>query len=446
MNYLLAPYVAALVTFVAELRGGLANRPVRIRLAPWAMTVLLMTAYALQLAILRTAALSNVSYRGLQHGGYAEPIPVIFPLFPNADALGAAFVALGLVQSALMVNLYRARLSPRLLWVGCAVNVALSVAAPVLGSFDLYGYVHDALLGRAAYAPPPVPFTGEYRIFDLWWGGKPTTTLYGPLWIPIVQLVTALAPTLLGKLLVYRAFSALLFCALLALLRAYGQPQRIVAAVALNPAFAFLTVANGHNDIICIVTIVAAAMLLRSSCVLAILMVALAGVLKLPYALLGLPIFSSVRNPTLRLGACVAVVVLAGAFSLIGGGENYVSALRQHSGKFDAAEAAQGAIVVVALVLLGLAVAGRRRYVTGVWFMPSFGSFRMPWTFPWYTLFAFPYALARRRVLRYLLVSMPFVTALITPEMMQTWTFVFAIPAAAVLSLRLRRGKGPAPA
>lgn len=446
MNFLLAPYVAAVVLFVAELGGRLSQTRVGVPLrSPLALGALLLGTYAVQLGILRVAALSTLHYHGLALYGHPMPIPVIFPLFPHADAIEAAFLLIGAAQSLLLATLYRTHVPASVLVAGCAANLAISVAAPVLGSFDLYGYVHDALLGRAAYAPPAIPWTGEYRIFDLWWG-KPTPTLYGPLWIPIVQLVMSLGSTLLTKMVAYRVFCALLFAALVALLRAQGQPQRIVAAVALNPALAFLTVANGHNDLLVLVFIVAGAILVRRSLALGVAMVVLAGLIKLPYALLGLPIFAAVKSRAARAVACAATVGLAVAFSLLGSGGQYVTALQQHAGTLNAGELAQGVLVLIAIVLLGIAVAGGRRYLTGIWFMPSFGSFRMPWTFPWYTLFAFPYALARRRVLRYLLISLPFVTALVTPELMQVWTFLFAIPAATVLSLNLRRGKPPAAA
>ena len=443
MNYLLTPYVAVLVLFVAELRGRLTAVRLRLPMAsPWVLTALLTASYVAQLAILRTVALSTVRYHWLERYGPPMPIPVIYVDFPHADAWCISFLVLGAMQTAILVALYRTKIPRVLLWSGCAMNVAISIASPVLSSFDLYGYVQNAILGRAAYAPPNVPFAGVYHIFDLWWS-KPTTTLYGPLWIPIVQLVTGPAPTLFTKMLAYRFFSGMLFFALLALLQAHGQPRRILAAVALNPAFAFLTVANGHNDLIAIVLIVSGAILLRLYPIAGVAMVVAAGLVKLPYVVLGLPILAGIREAKRRTIAAVAVVVVALSLSWLGGGEHYADALAGHAGKLDAAEAAHSVFIAMALVLLCIAIAGRRRFLTGVWFMPSFGSFRLPWTFPWYTLFAFPYALARRRVLRYLFVSMPFVTALMTPEMMRPWTFIFVIPAATVLSLRLQRGKPP---
>ena len=132
----------------------------------------------------------------------------------------------------------------------------------MLASFDLYGYVHDSLLGRAAYAPPATPFTGEYRVFDLWFG-KPSPSLYGPLWFPIVQAVMWPATTLLGKMIAYRIFSAAMVVTFMIALRALSQPIRILAAVGLNPAFVFLTVANGHNDLIAVTILAGAAAFAR---------------------------------------------------------------------------------------------------------------------------------------------------------------------------------------
>ena len=267
MNFLLTPYLAALALFAAESFGRLTRErlPQWIR-SQWSLALVLAVSYVLQLIVLYTAATSTVRYHTIERQGVWMPLPVIFPNFPHAGELCASFLLLGALQSATLVTLYRLPCSRALLWWGCSLNLAISLAAPVLGSFDLYGYVHDAILGRASYAPPNVPFSGDYRIFDLWFG-RPMVTLYGPLWIPIVQLVTGAAPTLAAKMAAYRVFSAVLFVTLLGLLARAGQPRRMLVAVGLNPALAFLTVANGHNDLLVIVVLtVAAALVQASSC------------------------------------------------------------------------------------------------------------------------------------------------------------------------------------
>ena len=442
MNFLLTPYVAALVLYIAELRGRLTRDRLSLPLpSPPALVAILMASYAAQLGILRVVATSTARYHAIAQDGWVMPLPVIFPNFPHAGPLCAAFLSLGALQSAALVALYRLPVSRTLLWSGCALNLAISVAAPVLGSFDLYGYVQNAMLGRGAYSPPSVPFPGEYHIIDLWFG-EPTTTLYGPLWIPIVQMVMGLAPTLVTKMLAFRAFSAALFLALLAMLAGNGQPRRVLAVIAVNPAMAFLTVANAHNDLLALAILAAAAALVRRFPVLAVAAIALAGLIKLPYALLGLPILSAVRSSVLRWTGAVAAVAAAVGFSWLGAGPAYFRALQRHAGALDAGEVVRAAIILFAIVAIVSAVARRPRRVTAVWLMPSLGAFRVALMFPWYALFAFPYALGRRRVLRYLMVSLPFVTALITPEMMQTWSFAFAIPLAVILSLRLP-GKAP---
>lgn len=438
---LLIPYVAALVLFVAELRGALSplRMPLRFASPLWLVAILVVT-YCLQLAVLRTVAMTTFRYADMVAHGYVMPLPVIYAVFPHPDLLYAAFVLLGGLQTAALVSLYRTSIPKPILWFGCATLLLLSIASPVLSSFDIYGYVQNAILGGAAFAPPHVHFLGEYRVFDYWWE-QPTTTLYGPLWIPIVQIVTAGATTLLGKMICWRIFCAALFVSFALLIRAYGHSQRMTAMAALNPALAFLTVANGHNDLLAIVIVVAAAIVIRSWPIAGILMTAAAGLIKLPYVLLALPIFSRLRSPAAKYAACCAAIVTTVLLSVLGGGPAYFAALRAHAGVITISTAIQGIAAAVSAGLIVLAVAGGRRFRTAGWLFPTFGSLRMQWSFPWYTLFAIPYALGSRRVLRYLLVSLPFVTALITPELMRSWSFLFAIPVATVLSINLSRGR-----
>jgi hypothetical protein len=436
VNFLLVPYISAIVLFVTELRGNLATWSVRLTVrSPWLPVAALTLSYAAQLAIVRYAAITAAHDVEIVRRGIALPLPVVYPGFAHQELCSIAFLLLAAIQTLFLVVLYRCKISTPVLVFGTASTLVLSLCAPALTSFDLYGYVHDAILGRAAYAPPSVAFTGEYRVFDAWFG-KPSPTLYGPLWIPVVQLVTAVPATLLGKMLALRFFSAALALAFLALMRAVGHPVRILAVIGINPAFAFLTVANAHNDLLVIAIVAGAALLMRARPPIALGLLVVAGLIKLPYALLGLPVIAYLRSPAQRIAGCVAVPVATVVLSWLGGGGLYESTLARYAGRFDEALVAHGAVVVAAIAVIASTQIASRRFRTAVWLMPSLGSFRLPLVFPWYTLFGVPYAMPRRNVMRYLFVSLPFVSALVTPEFATLWTFFLIIPAATVLSIR----------
>jgi hypothetical protein len=432
----LIPYAVALAFLAAEMSGRIAKREWRMPQAPaWVWVAVLVATYAVQMLAARYAATHNPM------SAIPLPIPVVFPGMDRPDALAFVFVALAAVQSLALVGLYRKHIAPSLLVAGCSALLILSICAPVLTSFDLYGYVHNALLGRAAWLPYHVPFQGEYAAIDRWFGvidarnGTPSSALYGPLWFPIVQSVMLPMPTLLAKILAYRVFSAGAFVALIVLLRALGLPQRLVAAAALNPALAFAFVANAHNDLLAIAVVAGAAVAVRRSFALAGLLLVVAASIKLPYAVLGLPVIACIEPIGRRIAGAAIVVAASAALSWLGGGSAYVQSLSRWSGS-SANSAWHLVPLLAALALVAAALFGFRRLKTAVWTIPVIGAFRQAFVPPWYLVFGLPYALGRHNVLRYLLISYPFAAAIVTAEFMRVWTLFLLFPLALVFSLK----------
>jgi hypothetical protein len=421
----------ALLLVVCEYFGLLSSAtPATPRLPAWLWVAFLVGSYALQLAIVSYAA--HHQYSG-QAWRAAMPLAVVddrgLPM-ANADAVTAVMLVLAALQSYALLALYRSCVSRRALIAGCVLMLLLSLASPALLSFDAYGYVHDALLGLAAYQPPDVPFTGAYHVFDRWFGG-PSPTLYGPLWLVLIRVVTALGPTLFAKLMLWRVFCAAAYLALLLALRAYGVPARILTVAALNPGMMLQFVANAHNDVIALVLLVVAAAFMRAGNLLTALgMIAVAGLVKLPYAVLGLPVLSAVSARWTRLGSAALLLVVVTALSWIGGGSAYFGTLIGHVGERpeDLAHRLAG---VAALALIAVTLIGGRRLRTAPWIFPSLASS----VFAWYYAWGLPYALARRRVLSYLLVCFPFVAMLMETAFERTWELLFVLPAVALLSL-----------
>jgi hypothetical protein len=425
---LVLPYAAAALFALVELRGQLPSRAPRTpTLAPWLWIVALIVTYALQLFAIRYAAThltNSVAWR------LAMPFPVADVDMLHPDAVAAIYVACAALQSYALLALYRCRPSLRAIAWGTAVLAAMSLCVPALSSFDAYGYVHNAILGLRSYTPPAQPFLGEYHVIDLWFG-KPTATLYGPLWLAIDRLVTASAPTLLTKIVALRVFNGLLYAAAIALLRGLGMPRRILVVVALNPAMMFQIIANVHNDIIAIDLLLGAAALARTRTAAASGLFAVAGLVKLPYLALGLPVFSAVRSVPYRVVAIVAGIAVTLTLSWFGGGAGYVASLAGHASSAHVAAVWRVVPAAIALAALVAALFGARRYIAALWFIPAIGAFELPWItasgqafsvpwiLPWYFIWGLPYALNRHRILGFLTVGFPLMAAIAAPEVLR---------------------------
>lgn len=434
------PYIAifTLLLVVLDFFGLLSSRtPSTPKLPLWLWTCVVVVTYAVELGTIYYAAHNQTP---LQAWRRAMPLMVVDDrglATAHADVVTGVMLAMAAIQSYALLAVYRAVPSRIPTMVGCVAMLAMSIGAPALMSFDLYGYVHNALLGFGAYYPPSTPFPGEYHIIDLWFG-KPTATVYGPLWLVIAPIVTFLAPTLVTKILALRAFNALLFGAFVAGLGAAGLPSRVRAIAALNPGLALQYVANGHNDIIALVLLVyAAALIRRRSTALGTSLIAVAGLVKLPYAVLGLPLLAPLRPVWLRVLWASAMLAIVAVCSWIGGGAGYFNSVAGISTARpeDLYHRIAG---VVALVAIALAFFGLRRLRSGAWIIPDLAASVFAWYFSW----AVPYALARRRILAYLLVLFPFVTVLFESAFERIWEILVVLPVAVIVAIFAPARKG----
>ena len=423
----------ALCLFVCESCRRLSSRTPRTpRPAVWWWVAGLIVSYAAILALIFFAARHQFPAEAWRSA--LMPLAVVDDRasagqVPGVTLVAAAMLYLAAFQSYALLALYRQEPARTAVGIGCGIMLLLSCAAPALTSFDLYLYVRDALLGFAAYRPPNVPFLGAYHVFDLWLG-TPRPMLYGPLWPIVAGLVTSLAPTLFAKLMTLRALGLLSFLAVLAGLRAFGVPSRILNVFALNPGLMLQYVANGHNDLIAIAALVWAAAVVRKRASLAFGLIAIAGLFKAPFVLLGLPIVAAVRSVRLRVAGSIAAFVAVAAISWLGAGNGYFKTLAEYGAKNVAPFVGQiSGFIAVALIVL--AAAGGRRLRSGVWIVPALGAILFPWYFVW----GLPYALARRRVLGYLLVCFPFAAMLAGPFVLP-WAVVLVAVWVVGLSLR----------
>jgi hypothetical protein len=155
----------------------------------------------------------------------------------------------------------------------------------------------------------------------------------------------------------------------------------------------------------------------------------------LPYAVLGLPVIAVVRPIWVRLVGSVGMLAAVGAISWVVGGANYLSDLTGHVHQFNDVSSkgnlAHQLAGLVGLALILLAAAGGRRLRAGVWIIPMLSAA----LFSWYFIWGLPYALARRRILGYLLVCFPSVTMLIGSPFMRIWQLNLVLPALVAIAI-----------
>jgi hypothetical protein len=414
-------YVAALVLVASELWGSRTAWRLSLPALPapvWVVTI--VVSYAAQIA-----CAASIAMRG------PWPLPVVVSNGSRADPVTFVLLALGTLQCFALLALYRARPAAAWWMGGGAVMLAFSVLAPVLTSADLYAYVGNGLLGGAAYVPPRIAFSGEFALINHWWHVPVPAATYGPLWLTIARLVGMLPGALFAKLLAFRALGALVFCAAIALLRSAGAPARAVAIAALDPGLHFQFVLNAHNDLLPVALVIAGAALVRRFPATACGLIVVAALVKLPYALCGLPILAAIRSQGGRYVAAACTLVASIAISWFAGGTAYLRALMTYASGSHLVGilhviAALGAVIAVLATLFF-----RRRPRTAVWLIPMLGAY----TASWYAAWSVPYALSRHRILAYLLVAFPFVSILAEPSLARPWTMLLVIPLLAALAV-----------
>jgi hypothetical protein len=417
-------YVAAMLLVAAEMRGLLRSRLLATpELPAIAWIGIIVATYVAQIATAMTMSQTG-------------PWPLRVVTWQGGETLEVALMLLtGLVQSCALLGLYRTNAARALVIAGSAIMLFCSVATPVLTNHDLYAYVGNALLGRQAYTPPATPFAGDLSAINHWWGVPVPPATYGPLWIAIAGIVTAPFASLFAKMMALRCFGALLLGGLVVLLRAYGAPARMLAIVALNPALYFQFVLNAHNDLLPADIAVLAAIVAASRPMLAAILISTAGLVKAPFALLGLPVLARVRSPGMRSAAIVLSIVATITLSWLAGGFPYLNALALHAGSSHLESVLHVIAAVAALGVTVAAIAGLRRLRSAVWLLPMIGAY----TASWYTMWSLPYAIGARRVLAYFLMWLPFVTVLAEPSLARPWTLELLIPLAAIASLQMPR-------
>jgi hypothetical protein len=204
---------------------------------------------------------------------------------------------------------------------------------------------------------------------------------------------------------------------LLALLARRGANAAVLALVAFDPALYFAYVVNAHGDLLAVVLLIGALAAAAALPLVAAVLVACAGLLKLPLVLLAPVVFTGRGALRARLGYAVLAVVLAVAASLWLGGRVYFDlfAAQLHAVFVPVTRAGAVATAVRCGLLIVAAFALANAFVRGVVRRAAAWSFvaLAPLISPAALVWTLPYAALARPVLAEVLILLPIAAALL---------------------------------
>jgi hypothetical protein len=351
------------------------------------------------------------------------PYHVVDPVFGPPASLHVAMIAIAVLQTLLLIVLYRA-LRDREVGAGeramlGVVSVAMAIVAlgtRAIEGFDAYAMAGYAKLGPAhAYAPPAAPFAHAFAAVSAIWGVPMRPAADGPGAIGLLALLLGHAPTLGGAILALRWLSVVALAAIVAILALRGAAPAVLALVALNPALAFVYVVDAHDAVGPALALGALATV-PAWPLAAALLVACAAVVHPPLAATALAVFAG-GNARRSIAYLALVVVLAFAGVALLGGTVYLAELgAQLRDALFVAPLALGsllrhALLVVAAIALIVVFVRRVVWPGASWSLLALDGMVAPSSLLW----PLPYAALARTASVELLVLLPLASALLDP-------------------------------
>jgi hypothetical protein len=267
-----------------------------------------------------------------------------------------------------------------------------ALLAPAFGSGDPYLYAAYAKLGLHAYAP------------HAWSERQVMPSLYGPLYLTYLQMLLGHVESAGRSLEILRLTNAAWVMLLVFFLFRLGVAFPILALAMLNPVLWAQYVEDAHNDVIGVTLILAAAFAARKVPAVALFLCAAAGLIKLPFALIGSLAFLALPGRS-RLGWAAATPLFSGLASFLWGGRAYVDSFLAFSKNpqfFTSPE--QRCIVGISIALIFWAVIRGDVKLSGAYAFPAMGGAS---AHSWYTFWALPYLVRDTPKLTAFLIFLP---------------------------------------
>lgn len=382
----------------------------------------IVASFAAYMITVREAAVSQIPFPAWYSRMPLISIDDIAPYLQHTNLeVTTAFQVLMAVNMLLLIALYRSlhekiveKPIKRLMWIGFAAMSTIALSTNGLESQDMYAYIGSGLLGTEAYRPPALAFGNEFKVINYIYGVPIFPDVYGPIWLIYSKFLVSIRANLAFDLLLFRLSGcASLILAATAMRRLrVGWP--ILGLFIINPILIDQYVLNGHNDILPLVLILWA-FVLRKNTLAAILLVAIAGSMKLPYLAISVLAFAQEESTVKRIAKATVSCILGICITIaVTGGTQYLEALKYSSGIFKnnlplALNMFHYAIVALCLASLVAAIIWKAKWKGAPWLFVSL-SFVM---FPWYMAWGLPYAIYDRRWIAAYLCTMPIANLII---------------------------------
>lgn len=414
------------------------------------------------LALLLLSLLAEVDIVGrlLTHipdaGGLQHTLPVRFlpwtaylTVFksPGMSVLRDAFTGAMLVRALALRALWlRLQHSLSALDVAAAGLFAILLYATAftahgMVSADLYGYIAYARLGLHAYSAAPAALWASGAFAPLagvaqtaWAGLNPAP--YGPLWLALTAALFGHTATLGQAVLLERGLGLVSLLVLGEAIRRHFRSRALAMLTLLNPTLIYYFVIEGHNDIVPVALVAIALSLARSLPLAALCAVTAAGLIKAPYALIGLLAFAPLSKTPQRVLYAAGSLILTAALSWHFGGMGYLHGILFHVDHNGHGGKAAGTLVHLALAALALAaipaaLLARRAAGALSFAFPALAAM----VYPWYLAMGLPYAMLERRILPVYLILLPVAALAMQPLLSGKLIGTLAVLAVTVCAL-----------
>jgi hypothetical protein len=427
--------MACFVCVWALLRGQRASalwqRLAGFEPSPWLVRACLISIVPIFLAALCTLYAQMRFEEGAPYDGWMQTLPLPVYNARTQDAFYHPIFSFGglcygiagtLALGVIAASLRREPVTvPRAFGIVMLLLCVASLCAPAMSTTDPYEYVATGLLGFHSYMP--VPGALARTIYAPLSENIPLRgVIYGPLWVAVDMLQTAPGTSVLVKLEMLRLWNVVFLGALYVLLGRAGVGMRTRLLFAMNPAVWYYVVVNPHAEVQGLLFSVGALIAARRSRgIVASVLLACAGLIKLPFLLVGAVTLAPLNDVRRRFAAWAAATIVVAAVSWLVPGPAFWHDFSQyvtHSGSHAHANLRDGWLYVAPLVVVAvLVLLARGQAIFGVaWLFAQVA----PLAAPWYLLWGIPYAAVTERLTAFL-IAMPLCAALLDPTSNLTW-------------------------
>ncbi|TAM76645.1 hypothetical protein EPN44_04825 [bacterium] len=337
---------------------------------------------------------------------YEGRLPVkVMPEAALSHAAAWKLVIIALLMGGGLYVLYRS-LAPAKIGAAALVGLGLAFVAMVtvdlrvaaVMSTDAYAYIGYGVLPSLhdAYAPPNSALPGEFSLVNQIWGLPLVPCIYGPLWLEGIRVTLSGAHTLSQAWLAVRLFNVVMLVALALLVYAVTRSLPGTAIIALNPAIHQLFIADAHNDLAGIVLLIGGLLAYRRGwSLIAVALIVCAGLVKLPFVVVGLLFVVYEPALTRRLAAGASMLGLTVAAYAIWVGPSYFPTLlhvatadslhgaAEMTGAFKGFVAIHFVLLGIAAIAVALAVLRDYLWEGARWSYIAIGGALEPWYLLW---------------------------------------------------------------